>query len=179
MRDVCFSQRWRLMLPPFSGWSGFTLKMEAELSSESWVSYRNTTWRHNPEVLDLHPVLKHPQPMMSHTYILLRATHYHVIFRNVGVTNRDGRHVWSGTWGLVAAWSRWAAGGPAPTGCVTCKPSPSIVTPRLASFDAACCWPVAPRPGLAVGWVKWCSVYWPVSEGARGNAALRTLGNTE
>jgi hypothetical protein len=31
----------------------FTLKMEAALSSETMVSYYNTTWRHNPEDLDL------------------------------------------------------------------------------------------------------------------------------
>jgi len=31
----------------------FTLKMEAACSSVTLVSYRNTTWRHNPEHFDL------------------------------------------------------------------------------------------------------------------------------
>jgi len=33
----------------------FKVKMEAERSSETFVSHRNTTWRHNPEDLDLNP----------------------------------------------------------------------------------------------------------------------------
>jgi len=37
------------VVAPFS----FIVKMEAARSSETVVSYRSITWRHNPECLDL------------------------------------------------------------------------------------------------------------------------------
>jgi hypothetical protein len=40
------------MLPPFL--LHFTLKMEAACTSETSVFYHNTTWRHNPEDLNLY-----------------------------------------------------------------------------------------------------------------------------
>jgi len=43
--------------------NNFTLKLEAALSSETVVSYHNTTWRHNLEDLDLN--LHSPENLKS------------------------------------------------------------------------------------------------------------------